>query len=44
MSYGGRTILINSSLTNSSIYDMSMFLDHHRKSREAEKKVLLAGR
>jgi hypothetical protein len=26
MSYGGRTILINSSLTNSSIYDMSMFL------------------
>jgi hypothetical protein len=26
MSYGGGTILINSSLTNSSIYDMSMFL------------------
>jgi hypothetical protein len=26
MSYGGRTILINSSLTSSSIYDMSMFL------------------
>jgi hypothetical protein len=26
MSYGGRTILINVSLTNSSIYHMSIFL------------------
>jgi hypothetical protein len=26
MSYGGRTILINASLTSSSIYHMSMFL------------------
>jgi hypothetical protein len=26
MSYGSRTILINASLTNSSIYHMSMFL------------------
>jgi hypothetical protein len=26
MSYGGRTILINSSLSNSAIYHMSMFL------------------
>jgi hypothetical protein len=26
MSYGRRTILINASLTNSSIYHMSMFL------------------
>jgi hypothetical protein len=26
MSYGGRVILINASLTNSSIYHMSMFL------------------
>jgi hypothetical protein len=45
MSYGGRYVLINSSLSNTPIYHMSMFMvpKNVLKNGEDEKEIFLAG-